>query len=314
MSGAQERSGGPPRPDRHGSAQGEAARAGAKPLCPEGADDARAYVPPTTLKPQRARPAIEPQKVRLAPGLDPGAEPTAPGKGAVVAPAATAQTPSSPGPVAEGPRADVLPFLPPGEAQTPVAAAADVGVVTPAGAATPLAPPVAEPAAAAPQEDEPGAAASPWSAERKLDAELLPSASFALTAAPVVQPAVALAPQGPLAAVSERSRAMFIAGLVVAAVALVGVIVYLATRPSTRSDDPTSVHARGNQVDIEDAPAASPAASASTLRPTQPAVRTRPKSEPEDIYGDDRPALKPSQPKSGGGKKGGGSDPFDERL
>jgi len=128
---------------------------------------------------------------------------------------------------------------------------------------------------------------SPWLTQQTFDAEMLPSA-FATTG--VEQP-LPPPPEEVATGPSKGGNALMTVGLAVAAVALIGVIVYFAMADSGHSEDPTKVNVE--QRDYADAPQSSATSAPSVSAKPRPVrvIRKAPPPPPppakaEDIYED----------------------------
>lgn len=128
---------------------------------------------------------------------------------------------------------------------------------------------------------------SPWSAEKRFEADVLPSANVLKSGAPEAAPA----PPPPVETGSGGSRTLMTVILAVAAVGLVGAIVYFAVTKRSGDDDPASVNVGTEQREYADDPAPSATATAA------PAPKPKP-----------RPVFKP-QPKA---KKKASGDIYDD--
>lgn len=224
--------------------------------------------------------------------------------GAQVAMAGVGAAPSAPAVPAAAPTpapaaAPAPPPQPMVVEQATVQAAAVVAPAAPAPVSPAAAPAAAAPpatAAAAQQVDPsaagvapPAAGPSPWSAEEKVDVDILPSANI-LTPADASDAHSAPAPP-PEAERSPRTRMAFIIGLALAALVLVVALVYIVARPSGDDDEPTSVEAGSENRDWGDEPSAAPTTTASATAkpklPPRPVHVPKPKPKPtarEDIY------------------------------
>ncbi|MBI4952733.1 MAG: hypothetical protein HY908_11920, partial [Myxococcales bacterium] len=155
-----------------------------------------------------------------------------------------------------------------------------------AGGAGPAPSPPAADAGGVPPE---GTGPSPWFREQRVDLAMLPSANMNLAPPPAAPGGVAPVPA---VVVPPRSTSpLLYVALGIAAVALIGVIVYLAVGGRKGGDsDPESVRLAGKQVSIEEAAASASATatqSASAAPPPRPYVPPpKPTKRPDDIYTD----------------------------
>jgi hypothetical protein len=138
---------------------------------------------------------------------------------------------------------------------------------------------VSEPAASDPGAY--GAANSPWSANRSIDADVLPSAN-------VLQPtsAAAAPPPSPPIAARPGSRAAMTIGLAVAAVALIALVIYFVMLERGSEVDPDDVNVGSEQRDYGDepAPTASATGAPSAPKPVAKPPPAKPKPPPDDVY------------------------------
>ena len=116
---------------------------------------------------------------------------------------------------------------------------------------------------------------------------MLPSANVLQPSRPEEQPPPPPPPE-PVGN-SHGSRMAMTIGLAIAAVALIGTIVYFMVSGGSSSEDPTDVKVGSEQVDYGDEPTAAATATASAKPKVAPRPRFKPKAKPkadEDIYED----------------------------
>lgn len=131
---------------------------------------------------------------------------------------------------------------------------------------------------------------SPWETTSNVDAELLPSAAVLQAASPVAEaPPVDSAKDDGKA---DSSRLGMTIALAIAALALVGAVVYFLVFDSASGDDPADVKVGSEQRDYGDEPVPTATASAVAPKPKpKPVYRPPPKpkvkkGDREDIYED----------------------------
>jgi hypothetical protein len=249
-------------------------------------------VTPAPVTPQPVAPpafaAPPPMVMAAAPAITPPPVITAP------PPVITAPPPvmTAPPPVAAPAAPAVAPPPMMGPAPVPLAGGMNAPVVPAAEPVAPASDPPASPPPGTREDDHPLATTnSPWSAEKKVDADVLPSAMVAIPAVPV-KPSAAPAP----VAEEPRSRSGMTILMAVAALGLIGALVYFfVIDRKSNPNDPAKVNVGTEQRDYDMGEGPAPVASASATeappppKPPPPKILPKPvvkppPTQPPDIY------------------------------